>query len=99
MHFNSPREALDLGIATVYQDLAVVPLMPVWRNFFLGTEVRKGIGPVSGMDIAFMKKTTKKELPTWASTCATSTSRSARCPAASGSAWRSPAPSTSARRC
>src|SRR4029079_6976036 len=30
--FSSPREALALGIATVYQDLAVVPLMPVWRN-------------------------------------------------------------------
>jgi len=62
VHFSSPREALDRGIATVYQDLAVVPLMPVWRNFFLGNEVRKGIGPVSLMDIAFMKKTAKKEL-------------------------------------
>jgi simple sugar transport system ATP-binding protein len=58
VHFTSPREALDHGIATVYQDLAVVPLMPVWRNFFLGNEVRKGLR----MDIAFMRKTTKKEL-------------------------------------
>src|SRR5437867_3244482 len=56
--FNSPREALDRGIATVYQDLAVVPLMPVWRNFFLGNEVRKG--PI--MDIGFMRRTTKQEL-------------------------------------
>jgi simple sugar transport system ATP-binding protein len=62
VQFNSPREALDHGIATVYQDLAVVPLMPVWRNFFLGNEVRKGVGPVSRMDIPFMRKTTKKEL-------------------------------------
>jgi simple sugar transport system ATP-binding protein len=58
VHFSSPREALDHGIATVYQDLAVVPLMPVWRNFFLGNEVRKG----PQMDIAFMRRTTKKEL-------------------------------------
>jgi simple sugar transport system ATP-binding protein len=58
VRFNSPREALNHGIATVYQDLAVVPLMPVWRNFFLGNEVRKG--PL--MDIAFMRRTTKKEL-------------------------------------
>ena len=58
VRFNSPREALDHGIATVYQDLAVVPLMPVWRNFFLGNEVRKG----PRMDIAFMRNTTKKEL-------------------------------------
>jgi simple sugar transport system ATP-binding protein len=58
VRFHSPREALDHGIATVYQDLAVVPLMPVWRNFFLGNEVRKG--PL--MDIGFMRRTTKKEL-------------------------------------
>jgi simple sugar transport system ATP-binding protein len=58
VRLNSPREALDRGIATVYQDLAVVPLMPVWRNFFLGNEVRKGLG----MDIAFMRTTAKKEL-------------------------------------
>ena len=49
---------MEQGIATVYQDLAVVPLMPVWRNFFLGNEVRKGLR----MDIRFMKKTCKDEL-------------------------------------
>jgi simple sugar transport system ATP-binding protein len=58
VQFSSPREALERGIATVYQDLAVVPLMPVWRNFFLGNEKRKGLG----MDIPFMKKTCKQEL-------------------------------------
>lgn len=36
--FASPRDALDRGIATVYQDLALVPLMSVCRNFFLGRE-------------------------------------------------------------
>ncbi|MFI5956250.1 ATP-binding cassette domain-containing protein [Cryptosporangium sp. NPDC051539] len=61
-HFGSPREALNLGIATVYQDLAVVPLMPVWRNFFLGSEPTRGWGPARRMDTAFMKKTTKSEL-------------------------------------
>ena len=58
VRFGSPREALDRGIATVYQDLAVVPLMPVWRNFFLGNEVRKG----PAMDIAGMRKMAKQEL-------------------------------------
>jgi simple sugar transport system ATP-binding protein len=58
VRFDSPREALDRGIATVYQDLAVVPLMPVWRNFFLGNEVRKG----PTMDIAGMRKMAKQEL-------------------------------------
>ena len=56
--FDSPRQALERGIATVYQDLAVVPLMPVWRNFFLGNEVNKG----PRMDIPFMRKTTKDEM-------------------------------------
>ncbi|HEY5752573.1 MAG TPA: ATP-binding cassette domain-containing protein [Chthoniobacterales bacterium] len=37
----SPKDALDKGIATVYQDLALVPLMSVARNFFLGREPRK----------------------------------------------------------
>jgi simple sugar transport system ATP-binding protein len=58
VQFASPREALDRGIATVYQDLAVVPLMPVWRNFFLGNEIRKG----PAMDIAAMRRTAKQEL-------------------------------------
>ena len=59
---SSPRAALALGIATVYQDLAVVPLMPVWRNFFLGSEPTKGWGPLRRLDIDLMKKTTKTEL-------------------------------------
>jgi simple sugar transport system ATP-binding protein len=62
LHLSSPRQALALGIATVYQDLAVVPLMPVWRNFFLGSEPTKGFGPLKRMDIDFMRKTTKSEL-------------------------------------
>jgi simple sugar transport system ATP-binding protein len=60
--FGSPREALEHGIATVYQDLAVVPLMPVWRNFFLGSEKRVGVGPLKRLDIPFMRDTAKKEL-------------------------------------
>jgi simple sugar transport system ATP-binding protein len=60
--FGSPREALEHGIATVYQDLAVVPLMPVWRNFFLGSEKRVGVGPLKRLDIGFMRATAKKEL-------------------------------------
>ncbi|WAZ25055.1 ATP-binding cassette domain-containing protein [Streptomyces cinnabarinus] len=59
---SSPREALDRGIATVYQDLAVVPLMPVWRNFFLGSEPRKGKGPFKRMDVDHMRRATWAEL-------------------------------------
>jgi simple sugar transport system ATP-binding protein len=62
MTFSSPREALDRGIATVYQDLAVVGLMPVWRNFFLGSEKTKGFGPFRTLDVDMMRVTAKEEL-------------------------------------
>ncbi|MFJ4715437.1 ATP-binding cassette domain-containing protein [Streptomyces sp. NPDC088785] len=60
--FGNPRDALDHGIATVYQDLAVVPLMPVWRNFFLGSEPTKGTAPFKRMDVDLMRRTTRAEL-------------------------------------
>lgn len=60
--FGSPRDALALGIATVYQDLAVVPLMPVWRNFFLGSELTRGRGPFRRLDVNRMRRTTRAEL-------------------------------------
>ncbi|MCR3729069.1 simple sugar transport system ATP-binding protein [Streptomyces umbrinus] len=62
VHLSTPREALDKGIATVYQDLATVPLMPVWRNFFLGSEMTKGPWPIRRLDIAKMKQTADQEL-------------------------------------
>ena len=62
VRLSSPREALDRGIATVYQDLAVVPLMSVWRNFFLGSEPTKGFGPVRRLDRRKGRETTKKAL-------------------------------------
>ncbi|CAB4631736.1 unannotated protein [freshwater metagenome] len=59
---SSPRDALDAGIATVYQDLAVVPLMPVWRNFFLGSELRKGFGIFKRLDTTAMRTIAKQQL-------------------------------------
>lgn len=50
VRFKSPRDALDYGIATVYQDLALVPLMSVTRNFFMGREITKGWGPFKQFD-------------------------------------------------
>jgi simple sugar transport system ATP-binding protein len=60
--FDTPRDALDHGIATVYQDLAMVPLMSVWRNFFLGSEPTKGFGPLKWIDTAGAKRIVKDEL-------------------------------------
>ncbi|MEC3918860.1 ATP-binding cassette domain-containing protein [Nocardia sp. CDC160] len=59
---SSPREALDLGIATVYQDLAVVPLMSVWRNFVLGSEPTKNYGPIKLLDRRQAQDITRKGL-------------------------------------
>jgi simple sugar transport system ATP-binding protein len=58
----SPRAALDAGIATVYQDLAVVPLMSVWRNFFLGSEPTVGVGPLQRLDRKAGKRIAKEAL-------------------------------------
>lgn len=60
--FESPREALKAGIATVYQDLAVVDLMETWRNFFLGSEIRKPIPLLRPLDIEQMRRITATEL-------------------------------------
>ena len=62
VEFDSPREARELGIATVFQDLAMAPLLSVWRNFFMGSEPKKSFGPISWMDTEFAKKTAKEEM-------------------------------------
>jgi simple sugar transport system ATP-binding protein len=56
---DSPRQARDIGIATVYQDLAMAPLLSVWRNFFLGAEPMH-LGVV--MRTSFMRETAKAEM-------------------------------------
>ena len=61
-HFNSPREAKAAGIATVYQDLAMAPLMSIWRNFFLGSEPSKGWGPFERFDVAKAKEISVAEI-------------------------------------
>lgn len=60
--FNSPRDALDHGIATVYQDLAMIPLMSISRNFFLGSEPTKGWGPFRRFDTRFADNMARSEM-------------------------------------
>src|SRR5215470_2581996 len=62
MHFSSPREALSVGIATVYQDLAMIPLMGISRNFFLGSEPTKGWGPFRRFNVKYADQVTREEL-------------------------------------
>jgi simple sugar transport system ATP-binding protein len=60
--FGSPREAKERGIATVFQDLATVPLMSIWRNFFLGSEPTVGAGPLRRIDVNAAKRTMRDEM-------------------------------------
>ena len=62
VHFTSPSDALNVGIATVFQDLAMIPLMGISRNFFLGSEPTKGWGPFRRFDVQHANHVTREEL-------------------------------------
>lgn len=60
--FQSPRDAIDRGIATVFQDLAMIPLMSISRNFFLGHEPVIGWGPFRRFNLAEAEEIAREEL-------------------------------------
>jgi simple sugar transport system ATP-binding protein len=62
VRFASPRDALDLGIATVYQDLAMIALLSISRNFFLGSEPTVGWGPFRHFNMRYADAVTREEL-------------------------------------
>lgn len=50
LRFRSPADALAQGIATIYQDLALAPRLPVADNVFMGSELTRGAGPFRWLD-------------------------------------------------
>ncbi|WP_127904400.1 ATP-binding cassette domain-containing protein [Solirhodobacter olei] len=62
MKFDSPRDAMEAGIATVYQDLAMIPLMSVTRNFWMGREPLRRVGPLRFVDFAKANEVTMEEM-------------------------------------
>ena len=62
VNFTTPRQASDAGIGTVYQDLALNALTSVTRNFFLGREIKKGLGPFGLMQMDEMDRITIEEM-------------------------------------
>ena len=62
VHFGGPRDARAAGISVVFQDLATVPLMSIWRNFFLGSEPTIGVGPARVLDSGFAKRVMREEM-------------------------------------
>lgn len=62
VRLESPRDAMNVGIATVFQDLAMIPLMSVTRNFFMGREPTKGWGPFKRFDVKHANEVTMTEM-------------------------------------
>jgi len=62
MSLASPRDAMEAGIATVYQDLAMIPLMSVTRNFWMGREPVGGFGPIKTIDFEKANAITMEEM-------------------------------------
>ena len=62
MSFDSPRDAMEAGVATVYQDLAMIPLMSVTRNFWMGREPEKKFGPFKIIDFKKANSVTMEEM-------------------------------------
>jgi simple sugar transport system ATP-binding protein len=62
VRFHSPRDARAAGVATVFQDLAMVPLMTIWRNFYLGSEPTRGWGPWRRFDVRAARARTREAL-------------------------------------
>jgi len=62
VQIRSPQDARALGIETVYQDLALVDLMSITRNFFLGRELVGGLGPIRFLKLRRMNQQTRTSL-------------------------------------
>jgi len=62
LNFDDPRDAIAAGIATVHQHLAMIPLMSVSRNFFMGNEPIKKVGPLKFFDHEKANEITMEEM-------------------------------------
>lgn len=62
LDFETPRDAMDAGIATVHQHLAMIPLMSVARNFFMGNEPVKKVMGINFLDQTLADKVTMEEM-------------------------------------
>ncbi len=62
VQIHTPHDARALGIETVYQDLALVNLMSIARNFFLGRELARNLGPLHWLDMKQMNQRTRDAL-------------------------------------
>lgn len=59
--FSSVESARSHGVETVYQDLALIPQLPVFQNLFLGHEITR-LGPIRLLDKGEMRKLARQYL-------------------------------------
>ena len=62
LDFANPRDAIAAGIATVHQHLAMIPLMSVSRNFFMGNEPIKKVAGIPLFDHDYANQVTMDEM-------------------------------------
>jgi len=62
VHFSSPRDARDLGIEMVYQDLALAGNLRIDENIFLGREQVRRFGPFKFINNAESLRRAKEHL-------------------------------------
>jgi ABC-type sugar transport system ATPase subunit len=64
VHFTSPHDARDMGIETVYQDLAIAPHLDAVANIYLGRELRMPglLGRLGFLDRKRMREETSAQL-------------------------------------
>jgi simple sugar transport system ATP-binding protein len=62
VRFRTPADARAMGIEAVYQDLAIVDQLSLWRNFFLGKEIVKKVGPLKILQRSQMRQEAQKAI-------------------------------------
>ncbi|HCJ4398968.1 TPA: sugar ABC transporter ATP-binding protein [Legionella pneumophila] len=67
--YNAPFEMRRLGIQIVHQQLALIDELSIWRNFFLGNEINKKIGPFKFLNIRLMQHIASQFLQSFGLVC------------------------------
>jgi simple sugar transport system ATP-binding protein len=62
VRYRTPADARAMGIEAVYQDLAIVDQLSLWRNFFLGKEIVRELGPLRMLERRRMREQTEAAL-------------------------------------